>query len=312
MNEMIANRKVIGDSLISLVKEDPNICIVVSDSRGSASLSEFASKLPEHTIEVGIAEQNLVGIAAGLAHGGKKPFVASPACFLTMRSIEQIKLDVAYSNMNVKLIGISAGVSYGALGMSHHSLQDLAVLNAIPNLRILVPADGYESEKMMATIVHDTVPTYIRIGRNAIPQIHSDNNFDLVIGKAMNIKDGEDLCIIATGETVHIALQSATTLDSLGISTQVINIHTIKPIDEEAIITAAKQSKAIITLEEHSVNGGLGSIVASILAQNYPVKMRIIGIPDEITIGGTQEEIFTHYGISEANLIDVAKELLLK
>lgn len=306
----IANRKVICDCLVEEALYDKDICIAVSDSRGSASLGEFADKYPQRTVELGIAEQNLVGVAAGLAHSGKKVFVASPASFLTMRSIEQIKVDVAYSNTNVKLIGISAGVSYGALGMSHHSLQDLAVLNAIPNLRILVPADGYETRKMIKQIVNDDIPTYIRVGRNPVEQIHESEEFDFEIGKASMMKDGSDLTIVATGEMVSIAIDSAKELEAMGISTRVLNIHTIKPFDEAAIIKAANETNAIITMEEHSVNGGLGSLVAGTVTQHCPVKMKILGIPDEITMSGNSKELFDYYGLNIENVISEAKQLV--
>lgn len=306
----IANRKVICECLVEAAQNDDAICIAVSDSRGSASLSEFAEKYPKRTIELGIAEQNLVGVAAGLAHSGKKPFVASPASFLTMRSIEQIKIDVAYSNTNVKLIGISAGVSYGALGMSHHSLQDLAVLNAIPNLRILVPADGYETRKMINEIINDDIPTYIRVGRNPVEQVHDNKDFNLEIGKALMMRSGSDLTIVATGEMVSVAMDCARKLETIGIDTRVLNIHTIKPFDEMSVINAAKETKAIITMEEHSINGGLGSLVASVISQHCPVKMKILGILDEITMSGNSEELFNYYGLNVDNVILEAKKLL--
>ena len=306
----IANRKVICECLVEAAQNDDAICIAVSDSRGSASLSEFAEKYPKRTIELGIAEQNLVGVAAGLAHSGKKPFVASPASFLTMRSIEQIKIDVAYSNTNVKLIGISAGVSYGALGMSHHSLQDLAVLNAIPNLRILVPADGYETRKMINEIINDDIPTYIRVGRNPVEQVHDNKDFNLEIGKALMMRSGSDLTIVVTGEMVSVAMDCARKLETIGIDTRVLNIHTIKPFDEMSVINAAKETKAIITMEEHSINGGLGSLVASVISQHCPVKMKILGILDEITMSGNSEELFNYYGLNVDNVILEAKKLL--
>ena len=310
MMSKIANRKVICECLLEEALQDKTICIAVSDSRGSASLGEFADKYPQRTIELGIAEQNLVGVAAGLAHSGKKPFVASPASFLTMRSIEQIKVDIAYSNTNVKLIGISAGVSYGALGMSHHSLQDLAVLNAIPNLRILVPADGYETRKMMKAIMQDNIPTYIRVGRNPVEQVHESDAFDFEIGKASILRDGDDLTLVAIGEMVSIALDSAEELETLGIKTRVLNIHTIKPFDKEAIIKAAKETKAIITLEEHSIHGGLGSLVASSVVQHHPVKMKILGFPDEITMSGSSKELFDYYGLNVEGIVSKAKVLI--
>ncbi|MDU6340452.1 MAG: transketolase C-terminal domain-containing protein [Clostridium sp.] len=305
----IANRAVICEELIRKAEVDKDICVVVSDSRGSASLSKFGEIYPERTVEVGIAEQNLVGIAAGLASCGKKPYVASPACFLTMRSIEQIKVDVAYSNLNVKLIGISAGVSYGALGMTHHSLQDIAVINAIPNMHIVVPADRYETEKLMGILMENSNPTYIRVGRNPVDDIHENSDFSIELGKGLTMKDGQDVTIIAIGEMVKVALDAAKVLEEEGIKARVINMHTVKPLDEEIIIKAARETKGIITLEEHSINSGFGSMVAKIVSENCPRKMKIMGIPDEVTIAGNSKELFNHYGLTPENVANEARRL---
>lgn len=306
----IANRAVICEELIKKAEFDKDICVVVSDSRGSASLSKFGEVYPDRIVEVGIAEQNLVGIAAGLASCGKKPYVASPACFLTMRSIEQIKVDVAYSNSNVKLIGISAGVSYGALGMTHHSLQDIAVLNAIPNMTIVVPADRFETEKLMEKLMDSDIPTYIRVGRNPVEDVHESLDFSIELGKGIKMKDGQDITIIAIGEMVKVALDAAKILEEDGISARVINMHTVKPIDEEIILEAARETKGIITLEEHSINSGFGSMVSKIVSENHPSKMKIMGIPDEITIAGTSKELFDYYGLNSENVAKEAKRLI--
>ena len=306
----IANRAVICECLLEEAKTDPNICVVVSDSRGSASLTPFTKAYPKRTIEVGIAEQDLVGISAGLASAGKKPYAASPASFLTMRSIEQVKVDVAYSNANVKLVGISAGVSYGALGMTHHSLQDLAVLTAIPNMQIIVPADQYETRKMMAQLKDDLHPTYIRVSRNPVEDVHSSDDFTFEIGKAITLREGNDLAIIAVGDMVSIACKASDALKEQGIHARVINMHTIKPFDEEAVIKAAKETKGIITMEEHSVYGGLGAMVCECTAAYYPTKVQVLAFPDEITISGNAQELFTTYGLSVDNVIKVSKELL--
>ena len=306
----MANRAVICECLLEEAKNGQDICVVVSDSRGSASLTPFTKAYPERTIEVGIAEQDLVGISAGLASAGKKPYAASPASFLTMRSIEQVKVDVAYSNANVKLIGISAGVSYGALGMTHHSLQDLAVLTAIPNMQIIVPADQYETRKMMTALQNDTHPTYIRVSRNPVEDVHENENFDYEIGKAITLREGDDLAIVACGDMVSIACHASDELQKQGIHARVINMHTIKPFDEEAIIDAAKNTKGIITMEEHSVYGGLGAMVCECIAQNHPIKVRVLAFPDEITTSGTAQELFDYYGLSVENVVKVANEML--
>lgn len=308
----IANRQVICDTLMELAKDDKDIYVLTSDSRGSASMTNFANEYPKQFVEVGIAEQNLVGIAAGLATTGKKCFAASPACFLTMRSIEQVKVDVAYSNTNVKLIGISGGVSYGALGMSHHSLQDIAVMRAIPNMDIFLPADRFETEKLVRELVKYDKPAYIRIGRNPVDDVYESTDFDFQIGKANVMREGKDITIIATGETVKPAIEASDELRELGIKCRVLNMHTIKPLDEEAIIKAAKETGYIITVEEHSIYGGLGAAVSEVVVQNAPVPMKIVGIKDEAAITGTSKEIFNYYGLSKENLVKLAKELIGK
>ena len=308
----IANRQVICDTLMELAKDDKDIYVLTSDSRGSASMTNFANEYPKQFVEVGIAEQNLVGIAARLATTGKKCFAASPACFLTMRSIEQVKVDVAYSNTNVKLIGISGGVSYGALGMSHHSLQDIAVMRAIPNMDIFLPADRFETEKLVRELVKYDKPAYIRIGRNPVGDVYESTDFEFEIGKANVMREGKDITIIATGETVKPAIEASDELKELGIKCRVLNMHTIKPLDEEAIIKAAKETGHIITVEEHSIYGGLGAAVSEVVVQNAPVPMKIVGIKDEAAITGTSKEIFNYYGLSKENLVKLAKELIEK
>ncbi|WKV10104.1 transketolase C-terminal domain-containing protein [Thermoanaerobacterium sp. CMT5567-10] len=306
----ISNKEVISDVLSRVAEVDKDIVVLASDSRGSASMTSFAEKYPQQFVEVGIAEQNLVGIAAGLASVGKKPFITSPACFLTMRSIEQVKLDVAYSQMNVKIVGISGGVSYGALGMSHHSLQDIAVMRAIPGISIIIPADRYETEKMMSSLLDYEGPVYVRVGRNPVEDVYSDLNYNYEIGKAVVMRQGNDITIIATGETVKIAVDASDKLKEEGIGCRVLNMHTIKPLDEEAIIKAAHETGRIITIEEHSIFGGLGAAVAEVVVQNKPVPMKILGIPDEPAIAGNSKQIFDYYGLSVSNLYNVSMSLL--
>ncbi|PGY10666.1 transketolase family protein [Bacillus sp. AFS031507] len=307
---MIANRQAISEVLEELAKENRDILVLTSDSRGSASLVNFGKELPHQIVEVGIAEQNLVGIASGLAASGKKPFVASPACFLSMRSIEQIKVDVAYSNTNVKLIGISGGVSYGALGMSHHSLQDLAVTRAIPGLDVMMPADRHEAKKMIKALVEYDRPVYLRIGRNPVEDSYVSEDYEFQIGKAVTMKEGTDITIIATGETVRIALDSAEALQQEGIDCRVINMHTIKPLDKEAILRAAQETGSIITIEEHSIYGGLGSAVAEVVSQSHPIPVKILGLPDEPAVAGKTAEVFEHYGLSVTNVRKIAMQMV--
>ncbi|MFD2117915.1 transketolase family protein [Paenibacillus yanchengensis] len=306
----IANREVICETLMELAANDRDIVVLTSDSRGSAAMAPFATKYPDQFIEVGIAEQNIVGIAAGLAHSGKKPFVTSPACFLSMRSIEQIKVDVAYSGTNVKLIGISGGVSYGALGMSHHSLQDMAVTRAIPGLQVMLPADRHETKQMIKALVDYDGGVYLRIGRNAVPDVYENSDYPFELGKAVMMRDGQDVTIIATGETVQIAVAAAEKLQEIGIVARVLNMHTIKPLDSEAIIQAARETGHIITIEEHSIHGGLGAAVAEVTGQHCPVPLKIIGLPDEPAIAGVTAEVFEHYGISVEQVVAQAQRWL--
>jgi transketolase len=304
------NLEVFSETMIALARQDNDILVVTSDSRGSAKLTRFGEQLPDQMIEVGIAEQSLVGIAAGLASAGKKAFAVSPACFLTARALEQIKNDVAYSDNPVKLIGISAGVSYGALGTTHHSLHDLAVLQAIHNIDVVIPADNFETKAAIEAIVDYPHPVYVRFGKKAMPNLHAPGT-SFEIGKAIQLVNGSDLTMIACGETVLPAFLASQVLASEGISCGVISMHTLKPLDEAAVREAAERSRALITIEEHSIHGGLGSRVAALLMQAGLFRpLRIVGIPDEHTITGSQVEIFNHYGISAGGLADTARTLL--
>jgi transketolase len=307
-----ANLEELGATLVNLGQKNKDLLVVTSDSRGSGKLVPFGEQLPDQIVEMGIAEQNLVGVSAGLAAAGKTVFAVSPACFLTARSLEQIKNDVAYSDQPVKLIGISAGVSYGALGSTHHSLHDYATLRAINNIDIVAPADNFETRAAINAAVDHPRPIYIRFGKRARPHLHlPDTKFE--VGRAITVADGSDITIIATGEPLLEAVQTAQLLAAEDISCRVISMHTLKPLDTEVILQAARETRAIITVEEHSVFGGLGSACAELLAQsNAWVPFKIIGIPDEYTVTGSQAEIFSHYGITPENLAETAKDLLGK
>jgi transketolase len=297
----VANLEVFSSTLQDLAAVDRDIVVVTSDSRGSGKLVPFVQRFPKQLVEVGIAEQNLVGVAAGLASAGKKAFAVSPACFLTARALEQIKNDVAYSDNPVKLIGISAGVSYGALGSTHHSLHDFAALRAIHNLIVVAPGDNYETAEAIRQAVKLNKPIYLRFGKKTTPDLGGRNDFQF--GKARVIKEGSDVAFIATGETVYPALLAAQKLENAAV----ISMHTIKPLDTEVL----RKYKAIITVEEHSVNGGLGEACASFLLQSgINIPFKIVGIPDEYTVTGSQNDIFNHYGISEKGLVETALKLL--
>ena len=258
----IANRKVICDVLMEEAKTDKDLVVLCSDSRGSASLTPFFEAYPDQAVEAGIAEQDLVGMAAGLAKMGKKPYAASPASFLTTRSYEQCKVDCAYSDTNVKLIGISGGISYGALGMSHHSAQDIAAMSAIPNMRVYLPSDRHQTRKLMQALLKDEKCAYIRVGRNPVEDVYTEDNCPFVMDHATEIRKGDDVAIIACGEMVRPAVDAADVLEAEGIHATVLDMYCVKPLDKKAIIEAAQRAKVVISVEEHSPFGGLGSMVA--------------------------------------------------
>ncbi len=306
----IPNRKVICDVLMEKAKDDKDVVVLCSDSRGSASLTPFFENYPEQSVEVGIAEQDLVSIAAGLAKVGKKPFAASPASFVSTRSYEQAKVDCAYSNMNVKLIGISGGVSYGALGMSHHSAQDIAAMAAIPNMRVYLPSDRHQTRYLVEALLKDEKPAYIRTGRNPVEDTYTEDNCPFEMDKATIVKEGSDVTIIACGEMVKPAAEAAKLLEKDGISAEVIDMYCVKPLDKDAIIRSAMKTKAVVTVEEHAPYGGLGSMVAQIVAGNCPKKVLEIALPDAPVITGTSKEVFDYYGMNAEGIAKKAKEAL--
>jgi transketolase len=305
-----ANLDEFAATMEELAKANQHILVVTSDSRGSGKLAPFGKALPKQIIEVGIAEQNLVGITAGLAACGKKPFGVSPSCFLTARALEQIKNDVCYSDVPAVLVGISSGVSYGALGSTHHSLHDLAALRAIHNISIIVPADNFETRAATLAAAKSNKPVFLRYGKAAMYSLHTpETKFEP--GKAITLREGNEVAFIATGETVvHCAL-AAGQLAQQGLNCRVISMHTIKPLDTQAILKAGHECRAVVTVEEHSVNGGLGEACASTLLQNrINIPFRIVGFPDEDTVTGAQADIFRHYGISMEGLSQAALTLI--
>ena len=304
-----SNLDVFAATLSEAAKVDRDILVVTSDSRGSGRLAPFAAAVPEQTVEVGIAEQNLVGISAGLAAAGKKVFAVSPACFLTARALEQIKNDVCYSDRPVKVVGISAGVSYGALGSTHHSLHDFAAFRAIHNITIVAPADSFETREAVHAALRLDKPVYLRFGKKVMPHLpRANSHFEL--GRASMVRDGNDLSFLASGETVAPAVEAAELLAGEGIDCRVLSFHTIKPLDEAAVLRAANETGCLITVEEHSVSGGLGEACASLLLQHgRSVRFKIVGFPDEYTMTGSQVELFRHYGMSGSGLAETARRL---
>ncbi len=306
----IPNRQAICNVLLEKAKTDKDIVVLCSDSRGSASLAPFFKEFPEQSVEVGIAEQDLVSISAGLAACGKKPFAASPACFLSTRSYEQCKVDCAYSNTNVKLIAISGGVSYGALGMSHHSAQDIAAMAAIPNMRVYLPSDRHQTKHLVEALLEDDKCAYIRVGRNPVEDIYSEEDCPFEMDKATWLCTGSNAAIIACGEMVRPAFEAAKLLENKGIHVTVLDMYCVKPLDSAAVIKAAKNAKVVVTVEEHAPFGGLGSMVAQVVGENCPRRIKNLALPDAPVITGTSPEVFHYYGLDAAGIARTVEELV--
>lgn len=300
-------RDTFSKTVEALAESDPRIVTVVSDSVGSSKLVNFRKRWPDRMVNVGIAEQTVVAVGAGLANGGKVPFVSAASCFLTARAMEQIKADIAYSNVNVKLIGQSSGIAYGELGPTHHSIEDMAWLRLLNNLTLIVPSDPWETEQAIRAAAAFDGPVFIRVSRMPVPALERKSpRFE--IGKAEVLAEGGDVAIIANGVMVHRALSAAEDLKAKGISARVINMSTVNPLDEATILDAAKTG-AIVTVEEHSVRGGLGGAVAEIVASNAPVPMRIMGFPGFLPTGSA-EWLLEHFGLNAAGIAQAAQDLL--
>ena len=310
MGNGIPCRKAFTDTLLKCAEKDKDIIALATDSRGSVTLGTFAEVLPDQFVEAGIAEQNAIGIGAGLAACGKKPFVCGPACFLSARSLEQLKVDVIYSSTNVKVIGVSGGISYGPLGATHHSLHDIAVLRAIPGITVILPCDVHQTRKMTEALTKVDGPVYVRMGRAAVSDVYSKDDAPFRIGKANTLLEGKDITIIAAGEMVRSALDAGLLLKGKGIHARVIDMHTLKPLDADAVRKAAAETESIITVEEHNIHGGLGAAVAETVAQSHPVPMKILGIPDAPTVTGESPEVFRYYGLTGEGICRTALQLL--
>ena len=307
-----ANLEVFAETLLQEAKLNNNIVAVTSDSRGSGKLVPFGEQLPYQLIEVGIAEQNLVGVCAGLSAVGKKVFGVSPSSFLTARSLEQIKNDIAYSNQPVVLVGISAGISYGKLGATHHSIHDFAVLRAINNISIVSPADNFETSEVIKKSLDYDKPLFIRYGKKPTLNLHKEGQ-KFEIGKAIVVNQGDEIVFIATGETVQRAYLASQILKKEGLNATVISMHTIKPFDKETFLEAVSNAKVLISIEEHSIYGGLGEMCASIISQEkININFKILGIPDEYMINGSQSEVLDHYDMAPHKISNLAKALISK
>ena len=297
--------------LEELAAQDQRVCAVINDSLSSAKLKSFKTKYPDRFINVGIAEQNLVGVGCGLANSGMIPYLCAASCFLTARAMEQIKVDLAYSKTNVRLCAMSPGMAYGQLGPTHHSIEDLAWMRVLPNLTVIVPADPVETAAVMRySLVHEG-PMFLRIARMPVPRVHSDD-YEFRSGKAVRLREGSDVTLIANGLMVCRALDAAKALEVRGISARVLNMSTLKPLDHEAILDAARTTRGIVTAEEALAAGGLGGAIAEVLAQQHPTPMRILGVPDVFAPTGKAEFLLEHFGLTAAGIERAALELLAR
>jgi transketolase len=301
-------RDAFSEALEELMAGDERVVAVVNDSLGSTKVSSVAKAFPDRVFNVGIAEQDLVGVGAGLANGGRIPFVCGASPFLTGRALEQIKVDAAYSDANVKLIGVSSGVAYGALGPTHHSIEDVAWTRAIDNLTVIVPSDPIDTRWAVQAAYEQHGPFFIRTSRMPVPIVHGpDHRFE--VGRAVQLRDGSDITIIANGVMVHLALAAAGDLAVGGIEARVLDMATASPIDREAIAAAARDTRGIVTAEEHIVRGGLGGAVAEVVVTEQPVPMRILGFPGFAPTGPT-EFLLEHAGLTADGIAAAARELL--
>ena len=305
-----ANRAVMCDVLKKAASTDRDVVVLCSDSRGSASLTSFAEHYPEQFVEVGIAEQNLVGIAAGMAFCGKKAFAVSPASFLSARSYEQCKVFCSFSGANVKLVGISGGVSYGPLGMTHHSTQDIAAMSAIPGMRVYLPSDRHQTRKLFEALLKDKKTAYIRLGRNPVADVYDEKSISFEMDKATVLCTGTEVLLVACGEMVQPMAEAARRLNRLGISTGALDMYCVKPLDRESLVNAAKGKKVIVTVEEHVPFGGLGSMVAQVIAEKGDAKVLNLSLPDMPVVTGTSSEVFAYYGLTAEGIVQAVQNAL--
>lgn len=309
MPQLFDCRDAFASALEDIAVHDERICAVVNDSVGSSKVNNFGKRFPDRLINVGIAEQTMVGLAAGLSNSGKIPFVCAASPFLTGRALEQIKADVAYSNANVKLAGQSPGLAYGELGPTHHSIEDIAWMRAIANMIVIVPADSIETDQVVREAAATPGPMFLRISRMPVPIVH-DDAYRFVIGKASRLREGGDITLIANGVMVARALDAAALLAAEGVQARVLNMSTVRPLDTEAVLAAASETGLIVTVEEHTIYGGLGSAVAEVVVTHHPVPMRILGVPGVFAPTGSAEWLLEHFGLTARGICGAALELI--
>jgi transketolase len=302
-------RDAFAETLLDLVRTDRRVIVVVNDSVGSTKVSVVRTEFPDRVINVGIAEQDLVSVGAGLANGGRIPFVCGASPFLTGRALEQIKVDAAYSKANVKLVGVSSGVAYGELGPTHHSIEDVAWTRAIADLTVVVPADPIDTAGAIRLAHATPGPVFIRTSRMPVPMVHAPDHA-IRFGEAAMLRFGEDVTLIANGVLVRRALEAAVLLEGVGVSARVLDMATVSPIDVGAIVAAARETRGIVTAEEHTVRGGLGGAVAEVVVSHHPVPMRLLGIPGVFAPTGSAEFLLDHFGLNGTGIRDAALAIL--
>ncbi len=302
-------RDAFAATLKEMAEQDPRVCAVVNDAVGSTKLREFRDRFPERFVNVGIAEQNMVGASAGLAAGGMIPFCCGASCFLTARAMEQVKVDLGYAKNNVKLCGMSSGMAYGELGPTHHSIEDLAWTRVVPNLSVVVPVDPVETRAAMLWARDHVGPVFLRLSRMPVPRLLPERHI-FVPGKAPLLREGHDIALLANGVIVVRALEAAESLRRRGVEARVVNMSSMAPIDREAVLKAARETGAIVTIEEASIYGGLGGAVSEIVAEEHPVRVRRLGVPGVFAPTGSAEFLLEYFGLTAAGIEKAAVELL--
>ena len=311
MTQKIATRDAYGDALVSLGKKRDDVVVLDADLSGSTKTGKFAKAFPDRFFNIGIAEQDMMGTAAGLAIAGKLPFASTFAVFATGRAWEQVRQSICYPNVNVKIVASHAGITVGEDGGSHQSVEDIALMRVLPHMTVIVPADGPETQQAIEAVAAHTGPCYVRVGRNKVPTLFGDD-YRFRIGKAHVFNEGRDAAIIATGLMVAESLKARDLLKAEGIDAGVINMSTIKPLDAEAVIAAAKHCGALVTAEEHSIIGGLGGAVAEVISESCPVPLVRVGVKDVFGTSGDQEGLLKHYGMSAEDIAAAVKAAMRK
>jgi len=310
MSEKIATRDAYGEALLELGEKNEDIVVFDADVGSSTRVKHFAGKFPERFFQMGIAEQNMVGTAAGMATCGKIPFVSTFAVFGTARVADQVRNSIAYPNLNVKIAVTHAGITVGEDGATHQAIEDIGIMRSIPNMTVIVPGDAVEAKEVVKAAAEYDGPVFMRFTRGGVPVVFDEEEYEFKWGKVMPIKEGSDLTIFATGVMVGEALDAANRLKEEGIEAEVVNVHTIKPIDVEGVVASAKKTGAVVTAEEHNIYGGLGSAIAEVLGENHPVPMKRVGVKDTFGRSGGPEELMDYFEISAEHVMSAAKEVL--